>query len=106
MLGSRRVALLRLRQVRGLVIAHSQRPVSRPGFAPVDARNQRVRKVSTTSCNVAKLLGDPKEDLTLLSDRQLAVLLSAFGNACESVSSLRRAALMSQALQALQQRGV
>ncbi|KAL6742733.1 hypothetical protein Aduo_015853 [Ancylostoma duodenale] len=147
MLGSRRVALLRLRQVRGLVIAHSQRPVSRPGFAPVDARNQRMRKVlpslpaehlrlqnkhrdalesnkaaslqeiveqiewrgivySQTPEKVAKLLGDPKEDLTLLSDRQLAVLLSAFGNACESVGSLRRAALMSQALQALHQRGV
>ncbi|KIH61776.1 hypothetical protein ANCDUO_07944 [Ancylostoma duodenale] len=61
---------------------------------------------SQTPEKVAKLLGDPKEDLTLLSDRQLAVLLSAFGNACESVGSLRRAALMSQALQALHQRGV
>ncbi|VDM79095.1 unnamed protein product [Strongylus vulgaris] len=61
---------------------------------------------SQTPEKVAKLFADPKEDLTSLSDRQLAVLLSTFGNGCESVSCLRRAAFMSQALQALAQRGV
>ncbi|KHJ85336.1 hypothetical protein OESDEN_14941, partial [Oesophagostomum dentatum] len=55
---------------------------------------------------IAKLLADPKQDLTSLSDRQIAVLLSSFGNACESVATLRKSALMSQALQALRERGV
>ncbi|KAK5980808.1 hypothetical protein GCK32_005647 [Trichostrongylus colubriformis] len=61
---------------------------------------------SETPEKVAKLLADLKEDLTLLSDRQLSILLSTFGNGCESVSSLRRAAFMSQAIEALRQRGV
>ncbi|CAJ0590243.1 unnamed protein product [Cylicocyclus nassatus] len=61
---------------------------------------------SQTPEKVARLLADSREDLTSLSDRQLAVLISTFGNACESVSYLRRSAFMSQALQALQQRGV
>ncbi|KAK6036073.1 hypothetical protein COOONC_26422 [Cooperia oncophora] len=60
---------------------------------------------SETPGKVARLLADPKEDLTLLSDRQLSVLLSTFGNACESVSILHRTASMSQALRAIRERG-
>ncbi|WKY13641.1 hypothetical protein Q1695_004460 [Nippostrongylus brasiliensis] len=61
---------------------------------------------SQTPEKVSKLLADPREDLTLLSDRQLSILLSTFGNGCESVSSLQRAAFMSQALHAIRERGV
>ncbi|PIO70175.1 hypothetical protein TELCIR_07979 [Teladorsagia circumcincta] len=83
-----------------MAVVASQPQSGRQPRVPFTRDNNRgVRKV-------AKLLANPKEDLTLLSDRQMSVLLSTFGNGCESVSSLRRAAFMSQALQALRERGV
>nr|CDJ81815.1 hypothetical protein, variant [Haemonchus contortus] len=72
----------------------------------VDHIEWRGMVYSETPEKVAKLLADPKEDLTLLSDRQLSVLLSTFGDGCESVGSLRKAAFMSQALKAIRDRGV
>ncbi|KAE9415596.1 hypothetical protein Angca_007004, partial [Angiostrongylus cantonensis] len=55
---------------------------------------------------IVKRLGDPKEDLSSLSDRQLSVLLSTFGKACETQSCLHRAIFLDRAVQALQERGV
>ncbi|KAK6753039.1 hypothetical protein RB195_012567 [Necator americanus] len=145
---SRRVALLRLRSVRCMMVAASERPRDRPKLTPLmDKRSPGVRKViaslpaehvrlqnrhrdalesnraeslqevieqiewrgivfSQIPEKVAKLLRDPKEDLTLLSDRQIAVLLSTFGNACESVSRSRRGELLREALETLKHRGV